>query len=753
MKIFTKLLTLIALSLLTTEAMAQIFVDASKTSGGNNGTSWTDAYTDLQLALDDPNLITIGQIWVAKGIYKPSKTFGGAVESPVSRDATFVLPQGVRIYGGFAGTEGFLSQRDALKVHTDNKTTLSGDFNEDDGVSTDAKGIVTGITNNGENAYHVVVSYNNTATTVLDGFTISGGNADGAGSITPESGYAVPKNQGGGIFLRKSSPVLNNLIVKNNNATAAQAGSGMYIHGGKQNLNPISTDLISITQTTFLNNHAPNAVHANTYNHGAGAGVFIAAESATYIANVAISDCTFSGNFSKGIGALRPGGNVNLTVSGSTFYRNRATYGGAVYLQSNQTTPIKIKNCSFIENEGTSQGGAINSNTNGNLEVYNSKFIRNESTSGGGIFTTGSFQTLAVSTLFYKNVSTGTGGGITISGASGRVVNCVFFENESATNGGALRLATSGTLTVQNTIILGNTSTAGAIDISRSGTAVINVSNSFAQAAAETGITYNAGVRTDVVANDIFVNTTNANHDDFLKLIEINTNPAIDAGLDADYDEVTLGDKDIRGYNRKYNFKGNSVNQIDLGVYEIIPLAVVLPVKLSAALSAKSNGSSIIVTWVTETETNNSHFVLEKSTDGVTFVTIATPVSKGNGANYSHTDYSPLAGTSYYRLSQVDKDGTKVTFDPVVVNFSLQDKASVNVYPNPAVGGKITINLAGNKFTKLQLVNLQGQSLQSLKIAANETEKTVDISNYPSGTYFIVLSNGAEKTIKKILKP
>ena len=160
-----------------------------------------------------------------------------------------------------------------------------------------------------------------------------------------------------------------------------------------------------------------------------------------------------------------------------------------------------------------------------------------------------------------------------------------------------------------------------------------------------------------------------------------------------------------------------------------------------------------MINWATASETNNSRFVLERSTDGVTFVNIAPPVSKGNGANYSHTDYSPLAGTSYYRLSQVDKDGTKVTFDPVVVNFSLQDKASVNVYPNPVVSGKITINLAGNKFTKLQLVNLQGQSLQSLKIAANETEKTVDISAFPSGTYFILLSDGTNITTKKVIKP
>ena len=88
-----------------------------------------------------------------------------------------------------------------------------------------------------------------------------------------------------------------------------------------------------------------------------------------------------------------------------------------------------------------------------------------------------------------------------------------------------------------------------------------------------------------------------------------------------------------------------------------------------------------------------------------------------------------------------------------MVNFSLQDKASVNVYPNPVVSGKITINLAGNKFTKLQLVNLLGQSLQSLKIAANETEKTVDISAFPSGTYFILLSDGTNITTKKVIKP
>ena len=145
------------------ELSSIIYVD-SGASGANDGTSWTDAYTNLQDALSVPE--TGVEIWVAAGTYKPT---AGA-----DRTISFVLADGVRLYGGFAGGETELDQRD----WESNITTLIGDI-----------GIVE---DDGDNSYHVVKCGSLTRATVLDGFTITGGNADGADPTTGAEGCMQP---------------------------------------------------------------------------------------------------------------------------------------------------------------------------------------------------------------------------------------------------------------------------------------------------------------------------------------------------------------------------------------------------------------------------------------------------------------------------------------------------------------------------------------------------------------------------------
>ncbi|HYK76841.1 MAG TPA: hypothetical protein VEV16_07685, partial [Daejeonella sp.] len=164
-------------------------------TGANDGSSWTNAFTDLKTI---EIRAKIGdQIWVAKGIYSPGAT---AVSS-------FILQDGVKIYGGFAGIETSLSQRDLSKIRTVNETILHGKKEVSDIAS-----------------YHVV---SNTAdltnATLLDGFTITGGAAASATNSNPGANYF-----GGGIYNTSGSPVFNNLWIKGNSAVY---GGGMYNTG------------------------------------------------------------------------------------------------------------------------------------------------------------------------------------------------------------------------------------------------------------------------------------------------------------------------------------------------------------------------------------------------------------------------------------------------------------------------------------------------------------------------------------------
>jgi len=165
----------------------------------NDGTSWDDAFTSIQSALD----ISVGgdQVWVATGTYYPSYDYGLDIGE---RGKHFRMIEGVKIYGGFAGTEDSINQRTDFGYGETNKTILSGDIgNEGD---------------NTDNCYHVFfhpTGSNLTASAILDGFTITGGNADGAD----------PHNNGGGMFNENSSPTIANTTFSSNSASY---GGGMY---------------------------------------------------------------------------------------------------------------------------------------------------------------------------------------------------------------------------------------------------------------------------------------------------------------------------------------------------------------------------------------------------------------------------------------------------------------------------------------------------------------------------------------------
>ena len=159
----------------------------------SDGLSWYTAYHDLQDALDDA--VAGDQIWVAEGIYYPT------TNDPDPRKAYFRLVNEVETYGGFAGGESSISQRDCGV----NVTVLSGDLNEDDPTTTS------------DNCYHVLDGSDTNSTTVLDGFTIRGGNANGAGN-----------SNGGGIWgnVQGSWLRINQCVIQDN--VAAGNGGGIY---------------------------------------------------------------------------------------------------------------------------------------------------------------------------------------------------------------------------------------------------------------------------------------------------------------------------------------------------------------------------------------------------------------------------------------------------------------------------------------------------------------------------------------------
>src|SRR5690349_20153974 len=130
-------------------ALARYYVDHNA-NGDNTGESWPDAFTDLQSALAATTL-TGGDIWVADGVYRPSASN--------DRSDTFELFEHTYLYGGFAGFESDLEDRNPAE----NITILSGDIGNHNDVD--------------DNSYHVVIVSSQVQDVEISGFTIRDGNA------------------------------------------------------------------------------------------------------------------------------------------------------------------------------------------------------------------------------------------------------------------------------------------------------------------------------------------------------------------------------------------------------------------------------------------------------------------------------------------------------------------------------------------------------------------------------------------------
>jgi hypothetical protein len=294
-----------------------------KPDGTGDCTSW-DSACDLQSALGIA--VSTDQIWVAAGTYKPTGTS--------NRMISFVLKSGVALYGGFPAQGGSWGSRDWRA----NLTTLSGDIG------------VAGVAD--DNSYHVVVAGAVDSTAVLDGFTISGGNAndtvseDSGGGMLIEEGSPTLRNitfydnyalYGGGIFNAEGSPLLTNITFNDNNADVG--GGGMVNFRASPTLSEI----------TFISNGA---------DYGGGLDNFDNS-------NPQISYVTFSGN-QAGNGGGMFNSHSSPALTNVTFSGNTASYGSGMY-NYDHSNPV-LTNVTFTGNTaGTHGGGMYNSTSSPTL--------------------------------------------------------------------------------------------------------------------------------------------------------------------------------------------------------------------------------------------------------------------------------------------------------------------------------------------------------------------------------------------------
>ena len=464
-----------------------------------------------------------------------------------------------------------------------------------------------------------------------------------------------------------------------------------------------------------------------------------------YGVSLKISDCSIRLDSC----IIQNNNNSSSTSFGSaavSLYRSNSIFTNCQFLNNNRAAITgganvnnapKIIGCLFMGNDVTNYNTPhINLGPTGadTALILNNKILRG-STNCGGI----GFLPLAdVHVIISNNVIKNNRYGITISGGSN--INALISYNQIDSNntqnnpnlGGSGISISGGTATSQqNTIITGN--------MIRWNLWGVTIQN---RAKPNLGNLTNADTTDD--GKNVFVNNTNATTFG----IDLYNNTVDTIYAQHNYWNTTNLDS-IEA--RIYHFVDNSA----LG--PVIYSNAIVPVELSS-FSASANNNGVVLNWNTATEKNNSGFAVERRTENSIWEKIGFVAGSGSTTeirNYSFTDNAPANGKYYYRLKQIDFDGTISYSKEVEVNINQIYAYNLGQnYPNPFnPSTQIKFSLAKAGFVTLKVYNILGKEVASLlsgqKAAGNYT-LNFSAQNLSSGVYFYTLKTNDYVQTKKM---
>lgn len=169
-----------------------------------------------------------------------------------------------------------------------------------------------------------------------------------------------------------------------------------------------------------------------------------------------------------------------------------------------------------------------------------------------------------------------------------------------------------------------------------------------------------------------------------------------------------------------------------------------LPIEL-VEFNGEAGNNQINLKWTTASEINNDYFTIDKSTDGENWKTIGQLNGSGNStieSEYMWSDVNPIPGDNYYRLKQVDFDGTLSYSHVISVNYKSEN--SFIVYPNP-VDEQLIIETENNYSNRYTLFNLLGEKIIET-FSTPLSRISINTSQTSSGIYYLIVENEKDKT-------
>ncbi len=706
-KIYLQVLTSLLCCFLAITAEAQVYVKADA-AGTGDGSSWANAFTDLQAAINASGGVPI---WVAAGTWHPAPPGG-------NQTATFAIDSNVPLYGGFSGTESSLSERDIAA----NPTVLSGDLGDDDVLDD----FGTNRQDNVQTVMTIGTDINNV--TIIDGFTFTGGHADGTGTVTADA-------RGGAIYC-EGMPIFRNCTFTQNFAQSRGGALNAYLSSGNV------TDSMHIDLCMFSNN----------LSNSFGGGFHFESVAPDYI----------------------------VTLTNSSFTENKgASGGGAVIITRDDNSHAIVDNCQFIANDGRQSGG-LHMEPEGNECTYtvsNCIFDGNKATvnpmpffnTGGGLWCF--FDGAATNSTgvvencqFTNNVSASLGGGMAASFQSSNnsleVRDC-HFENNSSTEvttgwgGGALSIETfftpsNAVMRIRNTTFKDNASAGvgGGVDVNYAGDLEVDI-----QASTFTG--------NDANGLGLAINSIRQGAASSVGILKV------DNCLFTEHNNQNNAVISIRGSSNAKIFSNTIADNTAVGIIEQSTGL------MEIQNTILDNQSNVIISGTAGTVSLGGNLVTDDSMDDIltsSDVQTDDPLFVGSGGfPFQLSQNSPaidagvmpdevpefdIAGNLRVQGQGIDIGVYESPFTTDVQEVSFNDPA-LSIFPNPS--GAMTTLALDNEWhgsLQVQIMNALGQEVWSRRLFKDPgiAHWKLDVQLLKSGVYSVFVSNGERAVGRQLVK-
>ncbi|MBO9611678.1 MAG: T9SS type A sorting domain-containing protein [Dyadobacter sp.] len=697
------------------------------------GSGWDDAIGSLSAALNAASGCSgITEIWVKAGTYVPTSTPYNQVLFGV-RHYAFYLLDNLAIYGGFAGTETALSQRNPGA----NQTILSGNLGSGD---------------NSDNSYHTVVSVNNGPGAQLDGFVVRDGNANGTGISPTIRGVSIPATEGAGMVMYLSSAVISNCVIAGN--TAGQ-GAGLMLAG--EGIAPGFRNCI-ISDNSATNGSGGGIF--NGYNTGATfLNCTVARNSATVqgggVFNYLLSRPIFGNNAIWGNNSPQGAGIFDLGATPGVFYTLvQDGHAGPGNLSSDilfadQNDPDGADNkwmtaddglrplpCSPAINAGIDPGGLPATDVTLRPRVFDAATdigaYEQQSYRDGSSLSENGDNVL-------QSITAGSTTGFLVSGC--RVITQVTPAGATPVSGNVYAKAfvdagviTAGPLRfVQRHYEI--------LPSSNADNATARIKLFFTQSEFDA---FNASGSGAKLPTSAFDGTGKAN----ILVIQFHGTSATGQPGTYSGDTTTINpdDNDIV-WNENLSRWEVSFDVTGFSGF-FVSNADPLPLKL-VSFSGKAVENTTQLEWLTAEEVNTSHFEIHRSADARRWEVLPDqPRAYGSGGHrYAATDYRPLAGANYYRLKMIDLDGSFAYSQIAAVKQG--EVVRMRVYPNPASTVLQVETVAANRLTgNAELLNAQGTVVARRKLTNGEAD--LPVGDLPKGIYLLRVQDNAGIQSQKV---